>query len=116
MNGKNLVTVDSDIDDAMPVEPAKAAQYLLYIIAGLVVLTLVWASLAKLDRVTRGQGWVVTSNQLQELQYFEGGIVKEILVSAGDRVAAGDILVRLDPTQMNVAFTQGQDGYNALAA
>ena len=116
MSGNNLVTVDSDIDDAMPVEPAKAAQYLLYIIAGLVVLTLVWASLAKLDRVTRGQGWVVTSNQLQELQYFEGGIVKEILVSAGDRVAAGDILVRLDPTQMNVAFTQGQDGYNALAA
>lgn len=103
-------------DEALPVEPAKAAQYLLYLIAGLVVVTLVWASVAKLDRVTRGQGWVVTSNQLQELQYLEGGIVKEILVSAGDQVAAGEILVRLDPTQMNVAFTQGQEGYNVLAA
>lgn len=103
-------------DEAMPIEPAKAAQYLLYLIAGLIVITLTWASLAKLDRVTRGQGWVVTSNQLQELQYLEGGIVKEILVSAGDPVAAGEVLVKLDPTQMNVAFTQGQEGYNVLAA
>ncbi len=105
-----------DIDEAMPVEPAKAAQYLLYILSAFVVVTLMWASLAKLDRVTRGQGWVVTSNQLQELQYLEGGIVKEILVSAGEKVAAGDILVKLDPTQMNVAFAQGQEGYNTLAA
>lgn len=121
MTGRDLTThmpadAGPDIDEAMPIEPAKAAQYLLYLICGLVVVTLVWASLAKLDRVTRGQGWVVTSNQLQELQYLEGGIVKEILVSAGDQVAAGDILVKLDPTQMNVAFEQGQEGYNTLAA
>jgi adhesin transport system membrane fusion protein len=114
MSGQNLAAID--IDEEMPIEPAKAAQYLLYIVSALVVVTLMWASLAKLDRVTRGQGWVVTSNQLQELQYFEGGIVKEILVSAGDQVAAGDILVKLDPTQMNVAFAQGQEGFNTLAA
>ncbi len=114
MNSNEMIPVD--IDEEMPIEPAKAAQYLLYVIAALVILTLAWASLAKLDRVTRGQGWVVTSNQLQELQYLEGGIVKEILVSAGDRVEAGDVLIKLDPTQMNVAFAQGQDGYNALSA
>lgn len=111
-----LVAADNEYDAALPVEPAKAAQYLLYVIAGLVVLTLAWASLAKLDRVTRGTGWVVTSNQLQELQYLEGGIVKEILVSAGDHVEANALLVRLDPTQMNVAFAQGQDEFNTLAA
>lgn len=116
MTGNRQLVVADDIDEALPIEPAKAAQYLLYIITGLVVLTLAWASLAKLDRVTRGQGWVVTSNQLQELQYLEGGIVKEILVSAGDEVEAGELLVRLDPTQMNVAYAQGQDEFNTLAA
>ncbi|MEZ5892035.1 MAG: HlyD family type I secretion periplasmic adaptor subunit [Parvularculaceae bacterium] len=105
-----------DIDGALPIEPAKAAQYLLYIIAGLVVLTLAWASLARLDRVTRGQGWVVTSNQLQELQSLEGGIIKEVLVAAGEKVMAGQTLVKLDPTQMNAAFVSGQEGYNALVA
>ncbi len=105
-----------DIDESMPIEPSRAAQYLLYCIAAFFVLTIVWASVAKLDRVTRGQGRVVTSNQLQEIQYFEGGIVKEILVSAGERVTKGQIILRLDPTQMNVKFTQGQEGYNLLAA
>jgi len=104
------------VDDEMPIEPARAAQYLLYVIAGLFVMTFLWASVAKLDRVTRGQGRVVTTNQLQEIQYLEGGIVKEILVSAGDRVKAGDVLVKLDPTQMNVEFEKSQEGFNLLAA
>ena len=116
MSRTDLAPIDIDIDAEMPIEPARAAQLLLYLIAGLVVLTLVWATFAKLDRVTRGQGWVVTSNQLQELQYFEGGIVKEILVAPGQKVVAGELLVRLDPTQMTVAFAQGQEGYNGLVA
>jgi len=111
-----LVPHDAGVDAALPIEPAKAANYLLYAIAGLVLSTLLWASFAKLDRVTRGEGRVVTSNHLQEVQYLEGGIIEEILVSAGEDVKAGEILVKLDPTQMNVEFTQGREGYNALAA
>ncbi|MEM8937000.1 MAG: hypothetical protein AAGC77_11390, partial [Pseudomonadota bacterium] len=103
-------------EDAMPIEPSRASQWLLYIIAGLVAFTIIWASVAKLDRVVRGQGRVVTSNQLQELQYLEGGIVKEILVSAGETVEAGQVLVKLDPTQMSVEYIQGQEGFNLLAA
>ena len=105
-----------DVDDAMPIEPSKAAQYLLYGIAGFFLAAFIWASVAKLDRVTRGEGRVVTTNQLQEVQYLEGGIVKEILVSAGDDVKTGDVLVKLDPTQMNVEFSQGQEEFNLLAA
>ena len=111
-----LPETDDFIEDALPLEPARAAQYLLYAIASLVAFTLVWASVAKLDRVTRGQGWVVTSNHLQEVQYLEGGIVKEILVSSGQKVEAGELLVKLDPTQMSVDFDKGQDEVNQLAA
>lgn len=108
--------IDDNLDDVLPMEPAKAAQLLLYILAGLVFLTLAWASVARLDRVTRGQGWVVTSNHLQEIQYFEGGIVKEILVTPGQRVLANDLLIKLDPTQMNVEFSQGREEFNLLSA
>ncbi|MEM9618753.1 MAG: HlyD family type I secretion periplasmic adaptor subunit [Pseudomonadota bacterium] len=111
-----LAPIDMDVDEEMLIEPSKAAQYFLYIIAGLFFTTLLWASVAKLDRVTRGQGRVVTSNQLQEVQYLEGGIVQEILVSAGQQVAKGDVLIKLDPTQMNVEFNQGREGYNVLAS
>lgn len=104
------------LDAELPVEPSRAAEYFLYTIAGLCLVAFVWAATARLDRVTRGEGRVVPSSHLQEVQYLEGGIIKEILVSAGDRVAAGDILVRLDPTQMNAQFSGGREGYQLLAA
>ncbi|MGE0410069.1 MAG: HlyD family type I secretion periplasmic adaptor subunit [Amphiplicatus sp.] len=108
--------LDIRLEEELPVEPAKAAQILLYLIAGLVLVAFLWAATARLDRVTRGQGRVVPSNQLQEVQYLEGGIVKEILVSAGDAVKAGQILVRLDPTQVNAEFARDREGYNLLYA
>lgn len=107
---------DIAIEDELPIEPAKAARILLYVIVGLVVLTFAWAAIARLDRITRGEGRVVPSNQLQEVQYLEGGIVEEILVSAGEPVKAGQILVRLDPTQFNADFAKGREGYNLSAA
>lgn len=105
-----------EIDSAAPVEPAKAAQILLYVIAALFFSIFVWAATAKLDRVTRGEGRVVPSSRLQEVQYFEGGIVKEILVRPGDRVLRDDVLVRVDPTQASADYVQGRDSYRALAA
>ncbi|MFN3960366.1 MAG: HlyD family type I secretion periplasmic adaptor subunit [Parvularculaceae bacterium] len=106
----------ADIDSELPIEPSKAAQMLLYVIAGLVSVALVWASVAKLDRVTRGEGRIVPSNHLQKVQYLEGGIIKEILVRPGDRVKKGDVLVRVDPTQINAKLSSGEGGYHALAA
>jgi adhesin transport system membrane fusion protein len=105
-----------EIENAMPIEPARAAQMLLYAIALLFLVALVWAATARLDKVTRGPGRVVPSNQLQEVQYLEGGIVQEILVSAGEAVKAGQVLVRLDPTRMSAEFAQGRDSHQLLSA
>ncbi|NWG91054.1 MAG: HlyD family type I secretion periplasmic adaptor subunit [Parvularculaceae bacterium] len=110
------LTSDADIDSELPIEPSRAAQYLLYAISGLLFFALVWASFAKLDRVTRGEGKFVPSNHLQQVQYLEGGIIKEILVRPGAEVKKGDVLVRVDPTQVSAEMSQGKDGYNALAA
>ena len=110
------IASDINIDSELPIEPSKAAQYLLYTIAGLLFIALVWAAIAKLDRVTRGEGRFVPSNHLQQVQYLEGGIINQILVKPGAIVKKGDVLVRVDPTQINARMSQGQDGYNTLAA
>ncbi len=110
------IASDINIDSELPIEPSKAAQYLLYTIAGLLFIALVWAAIAKLDRVTRGDGRFVPSNHLQQVQYLEGGIINQILVKPGAIVKKGDVLVRVDPTQINARMSQGQDGYNTLAA
>src|SRR5690606_23882407 len=63
-----------------------------------------------------GDGKFVPSNHLQQVQYLEGGIIEEILVKPGEDVKKGQILVKLDPTQINAQFTQGRGGYHMLAA
>lgn len=110
------LAITTDVDKELPIEPSKAAQILLYVIVGFLALALLWASIAKLDRVTRGEGRIVPSNHLQKVQYLEGGIIEEILVRPGDRVKKGDVLVRVDPTQINAKLSSGEGGYYALAA
>lgn len=110
------LSITTDVDKELPIEPSKAAQILLYAIAGLLAVAFLWASLAKLDRVTRGEGRIVPSNHLQRVQYLEGGIIEEILVRPGERVKKGDVLVRVDPTQINAKLSSGEGGYYALAA
>ena len=49
----------------------------------LVLLLLVWAALAQVDEVTRGEGKVVPTSQVQVIQSVDGGVVEEILVREG---------------------------------
>jgi len=57
-----------------------------------------WAALANLDEVTRGEGKVIPSRQVQILQSMDGGMVSEILVKEGQSVKVGDLLLKVDPT------------------
>jgi len=96
--------------------PSVAANSVLLVISGLVVVFIVWASLTELDQVTRGQGRVVPSSQLQVIQNLEGGIVSEILVHQGERVKKGDVLMRLDRTQFGSELDANRERYWRLVA
>src|SRR4051812_22647342 len=74
----------------------------------------VWASLTELDRTVRGQGRVIPSSRLQIVSNLEGGIVQDILVHPGQLVRAGDVLIRMDPTQTGAEFGSGEATVSAL--
>lgn len=67
----------------------------LFIIIGAVTAFIVWASFAQLDQVTRGQGRVIPSSEVQQIQHQEGGIIDEFLKREGQQVAAGEVFIRL---------------------
>jgi HlyD family secretion protein len=56
-----------------------------------------WATFGKLDVVSVAQGRLVPQSYLQVAQPADGGILREILVSEGEFVKAGQVLARLDP-------------------
>ncbi|MDZ3833288.1 MAG: HlyD family type I secretion periplasmic adaptor subunit [Sphingopyxis sp.] len=62
------------------------------------VLFLLWASVARVDEVTRGQGRVIPSSKVQIIQSAEPSTIEEILVRSGQTVNKGQLLVRLDNT------------------
>lgn len=89
---------------------------LLYAITGLLVLFLLWANLATLDEVARGDGKVIPSSQVQVVQNLEGGIIDEFLVKSGDIVKEGQVVLRMRNIQAKADFAATNQKYMGLLA
>ena len=72
-----------------------------------------WAGFFTLDKVTRGQGRVLPSVQNQVVQHLEGGIVEQILVSEGEHVHKGQVLMRLSNVTTGTEFATSQTDVTA---
>ena len=76
----------------------KTGDIILIFIASFFFLFVLWANLATLEKVIRGEGKVIASAKNQVIQNLEGGIVKDIFVKTGDIVQEGDSLLEFDDT------------------
>ncbi len=77
-------------------QPLSGAQMIIVASAVAFILFLIWASLAKVDEVTAGQGRVIPSSKLQVITASEPATVQELMVRSGQRVRRGQLLARLD--------------------
>ncbi len=89
----------------------KAVREFLTVCIALFATFFAWATFAKIDEVTRGEGRVIPSLKRQVVQNLEGGIVEAIFVREGDKVAKGQVLLRIDPTGLasNLGELSAQD-------
>lgn len=94
----------SDLDFASEVEsavhrgPRPITRLTLLAVSALFAGFLVWAGMTTIDEVTKGEGRVIPSSQVQVVESLEGGIVDAILVRAGEFVEPGQVLLRIDDT------------------
>jgi len=75
--------------------PAKSLSQLVFAICALVVCAILWSAVTRVDIVANARGHVSPAGELVAIQHLEGGVVAQILVSEGERVKAGQALVRL---------------------
>lgn len=78
-----------------------------------------WSAVAQLDSAVVAAGVVSVEGQRKLIQHLEGGIVADILVADGDKVAKDQLLLRLDPVRprANLQIVRGQlDAAMALEA
>ena len=75
-----------------------------------------WASFARVDEVTRGQGRVIPSSKAQIVQSSEPASILDIVVRSGQPVRKGQLLVRLDDTESSSQLGQITAENRSLAA
>src|SRR3954467_13009962 len=96
--------------------PLTGARMIIVASAAAFTLFLLWASLAQLDEVTRGQGKAIPSSKLQVITAADPATVSEILVRSGQRVHKGELLVRLDNPESASQLGQLQAETSSLQA
>lgn len=79
--------------------PHPAPRFTARVITALVVIVLTIAVFGRLDIVVAGKGKLVPNAQVKMMQPAVTGVVREIAVHDGERVAIGKVLLRLDTAQ-----------------
>src|SRR5712664_1272305 len=93
-----------------------------YMIIGMVIVGLVtfgiggWAATSELTGAVIGQGALVVDSSVKKVQHPTGGVVGELRLREGDKVIAGDILLRRDETQTVANATIISKGFDELMA
>ncbi len=103
-----------DADYFMVFQEPLRARILVKTILVAVALFIMWTAVALVDEITKGEGKVIPSSQVQILQSLDGGIVAEINVKEGQVVDAGQVLLRVDPTRFESSVRENRSQYLAL--
>jgi adhesin transport system membrane fusion protein len=89
---------------------------LLFLILAFLVIAVIWAARTELDDVTRADGRIVPTRQIQVIQAAESGVLQALHVSEGDLVQEGDLLMELDRTMLASQLDQEQQRAFGLMA
>ncbi len=76
---------------------------------------LAWMAIVSISGAVMAPGRVTVESSYQTVQHLYGGIVREILVRNGDAVKAGDVLMRLDPTEVSANLSVARSRVRDLA-
>ncbi len=117
------ITPDAELADLLAgaagaerLRPAMSSHVLLLTIVTFFGIFVVWAAWAELDEVTRGDGKVIPSRQIQVIQNLEGGILADLFVREGQIVDEGQVLLRIDNVRAESDYREKRARYLALMA
>ena len=96
--------------------PRKHDIYMVSVLVLLMLGLVAWAAWAPIDKIVRAQGRIITASKSQVVQHLEGGIVSEILVHEGQKVQAGQTMMRLSDINANSNLSQGRSRLQSLKA
>ncbi len=94
----------------------RAAEFTLWAVAALIVTTVTWASLARIDRVVTASGHLITASNRIVVQPLETGVIRTLSVRTGQAVKKGEVLATLDATFTQADTASSQKSLTSLDA
>lgn len=89
---------------------------LLLVILAFLVGAVIWAALTEIDDVTRADGRIVPSGNIQVIEASEPGVLQALHVSEGQIVEKDTLLMELDGSQLSSQLDQEQQRAYGLMA
>lgn len=106
----------TDIRTTLLVQNPRGGRLIIWLTGLFFLIFLIWAALCEIDEVTRGDGKVIPSQQIQVVQNMEGGILSKMLTHVGDVVARDQLLLEIDKTRFEAPYQESRVNYLALMA
>jgi HlyD family secretion protein len=75
-----------------------------------------WAAVTEIDKAVVAPAFVAVESNRKVVQHLEGGMVSEILIKDGQAVREGDVLFRLDDTQVGASLEVVRNQLDAALA
>ena len=110
------VDLTTDIRTSILAQTPRGGRAIVWGILVLFAIFTVWAYHSEIEQVTRGEGKVIPSSQIQVVQNLEGGILSEIMVHVGELVKKDQLLLRIDETRFSSSFKQNRVKYLSFKA
>ena len=110
------LTWEENADRARVEQNPVKTRFMFYTLCSVITVLLIWSAFAYVDQVTRGEGKVIPSQQVQILQSLDGGVITDIRVREGDIVEVDELLVKLDATRFQSNLLESRAELLALKA
>ena len=108
------VNLTTDIRTTLLIQDLRGGRSIVWLTGLFLASFLLWATLAEIDEVTRGNGKVIPSQQIQVVQNLEGGILGKMHVHVGEIVEKGQLLLEIDKTRFSAPYQESRVSYLAL--
>jgi adhesin transport system membrane fusion protein len=106
----------TDIRTTLLLQDPRGGRLIIWLTGLFFQFFIAWAALSEIDEVTRGDGKVIPSQQIQVVQNLEGGILSKMLVHVGEIVEKDQLLLEIDKTRFSAPYQESRVGYLALKA
>ncbi|MEG1680413.1 MAG: HlyD family type I secretion periplasmic adaptor subunit [Stenotrophomonas sp.] len=96
----------NDVQESLLAQTTPGSKLVLYLIAAVLVIGVVWAYFARVEEITLGEAKIISLSREQVIQSLEGGILLEMNVREGAVVEKGQVLLKIDPTRAESSYRE----------